>query len=79
MTEMLQQAIDRLQNLPEDRQNLFAHRILARLEEEQRKEADFLAALDKGLHQLNRGESSPLDMEEVIRRNNERWNAARAK
>ena len=61
MTEMMQQAIDRLQALPEDRQDLFAHRILARIEEEQRKEAALLADLDKGLADLDEGRASAWD------------------
>ncbi|MEM1042912.1 MAG: hypothetical protein AAGI91_09810 [Bacteroidota bacterium] len=72
MTQILKQAIEEIATLPEDRQEMLAHRILVHVEEERRKEADLLAALDVGLNQLDRGESGPVDFEEVKRRGRER-------
>lgn len=66
MTEMMQQAIDRLKALPSDRQDLFAHRILARIEEEQRKEEALLADLDEGLADLDEGRTSEWDKEAFL-------------
>ena len=72
MTELLQQAIESLRSLPDERQDLLAHRILARIEEEQRKEASLLADLDAGLRELDAGKSSPWNrddfLQEVARR-----------
>ena len=64
MTQLLEQAIDRLQSLPEKRQDHLASRILARIEEEQRAEETLLADIDAGLAQLAAGEG--LDGETVM-------------
>lgn len=61
MTQLLQKAIDRLKTLPDERQDHLAQRILARIEEEQRKEAELLADLDEGLEQLDAGQVSEWD------------------
>ena len=72
MTQLLEKAIEEMQTLPEERQEMLAHRILVHVEEERRKEAALLADLDAGLAQLDRGEAGPVDFEDIKRRGRER-------
>lgn len=56
MTELLEQAIETLQGLPESRQDELASRILARIEHEQRAEVGLLADLDEGIAAAEAGD-----------------------
>jgi hypothetical protein len=47
MTELLQQAIAQIQQLPPDRQDAIASRFLAELKEEQKWETSFAATTDE--------------------------------
>jgi hypothetical protein len=67
MTQLLQKAIDRLKTLPDERQDMLAQRILARVEEEQRREAELLADLDEGIAQLDAGQVSEWDKEAFLK------------
>ncbi len=67
MTQLLEEAIKEIQLLPEDQQDVLAHRILARLEEDRCKEARLLADLDEGLAQLDAGQHSEWDKEAFLK------------
>jgi hypothetical protein len=59
MTRLLQQAIDRLKQLPEPLQNRAARALIAQLEEE--PEPDDLAAIEEGRMEMQRGDYVTLD------------------
>jgi len=68
VTELLRKAIERLNQLPEDEQNLVAAWILEELESERRWEELFAASQDKlaqladeALKEHHEGETKPLD------------------
>ena len=56
MTQLLQEAIEQLRTLPEDRQEMLAERLLARIEHERRMEAELLADIDEGIAAAERGD-----------------------
>lgn len=74
MTELLKEAWSRLQTLPDDQQDELAHRILLRIDEEQRKETALLADLDDGLADLDGGRVVEWNID-VFLREAERRNA----
>jgi hypothetical protein len=69
MTELLQQAIYQIQQLPPDQQDAIATRLLAELQDEQKWETRFAATTDNQWDQMAemvrqeilRGETVPLD------------------
>lgn len=69
MTELLQQAIAQIQQLPSDQQDAIAARFLAELQDEQEWEARFAATKDDQWDQMaamirreiTKGETTPLD------------------
>ncbi|MEY2977872.1 MAG: hypothetical protein ACO3NK_12205 [Prochlorotrichaceae cyanobacterium] len=69
MTELLQQAIAQIQQLPPDQQDAIAARFLAELHDEQKWEARFAATTDNQWDQMAamvrqeiaKGETMPLD------------------
>jgi phage I-like protein len=69
MTELLQQAIAQIQQLPPDQQDAIAARFLAELQDEQKWEARFAATTDNQWDQMAamvrqeiaKGETMPLD------------------
>jgi hypothetical protein len=69
MTELLQQAIAQIQQLPPDQQNAIASRLLAELQDEQKWEARFATTTDNQWDQMAamvrqeiaKGETVPLD------------------
>jgi hypothetical protein len=69
MTELLQQAIAQIQQLPPDQQDEIAARLLAELQDEQKWEAQFAATPDDKWDQMTamvrqeiaKGETVPLD------------------
>lgn len=69
MTELLQQAIAQIQQLPPDQQNAIASRLLAELQDEQQWEARFATTTDNQWDQMAamvrqeiaKGETVPLD------------------
>ena len=74
MTDLLERAIGRLKQLPEERQDHLASRILSRIEEEDAHEARLIADLKKGFDQLDRGEG--LDGRAVMDDLRERFRAS---
>ncbi|MFM7572981.1 MAG: hypothetical protein ACKO4S_07590 [Snowella sp.] len=69
MTELLQQAIAQIQELPLEQQDAIASRFLAELQDEQKWEARFMATTDAQWDQMAemvrqetaRGETAPLN------------------
>lgn len=69
MTELLQQAIAQIQQLPPDQQDAIAARLLAELQDEQKWEAQFTATTDDQWdrmaamvrEEITKGETMPLD------------------
>ena len=69
MTELLQQAIAQIQELPSEQQDAIASRFLAELQDEQKWEARFMATTDDQWDQMAemvrqeiaRGETAPLN------------------
>ena len=63
MTELLQEAIDKVSALPEATQQSIAEDLLAHVENVEHLRAE----LQKGIDSLDRGEGQELDIEHVIR------------
>jgi hypothetical protein len=68
MVRTLEIAIAEVSNLPDTDQEQIGQRLLSHVEKLRRLRAE----LDKGIRSLDAGEGRPLDIEDFLRRENER-------
>ena len=68
MTKSLERAIAEMANLPEADQEQIGRRLLSHVEKLRRLRAE----IDKGIRSLDAGEGQPLDVEDLLRKMNER-------
>jgi hypothetical protein len=72
MVKALEQAIEELSNLPDVDQEQIGRRLLWHVEKLRRLRAE----IDKGIQSLDAGKGEPLDIEESLRRENDRYGRA---
>lgn len=72
MVKSLELAIAEVANLPDADQEQIGRRLLSHVE----KLRQLRAEIDKGIRSLDAGEGTPLDVEEFLRRENERHGRA---
>jgi hypothetical protein len=69
MVRTLEKAIEEVANLPDADQEQFGRRLLSHVE----KLRQLRAEIDKGVRSLDAGEGKPLDIEEFLGREHERY------
>jgi hypothetical protein len=72
MVKSLELAIAEVANLPDADQEQIGRRLLSHVE----KLRKLRAAVDMGIRSLEQGEGRPLDIEELLREKNERYDGA---
>jgi hypothetical protein len=73
MVKTLEKAIAEISNLPDADQEVIGQRLLSHVD----KLRQLRAEIDKGIRSLDAGEGRPLDIEDFLRRENERQRDAR--